>query len=158
RGVGRSARAVAEEAAEAAGKLTAGSTPAGMAETVAPPSTSPSFWRPCVGPAGRGRSPNASGRGLRDRDVHGTIARVNNTRVPQISDLSQHEVLAGIDELIREVATGGNRGWENPELERYLEAMWAWLNGRPEPPPESLERRMIGHILSPPGVTSLADY
>lgn len=76
----------------------------------------------------------------------------------QIPDLSQREVLAWIDELIREVGTGANREWENPSRERYLEAMWAWLSAHPGPAWDSLERRMIGHILSPPGVTSLADY
>src|SRR5262245_15067331 len=64
-----------------------------------------------------------------------------------------------IDELINEVATGANRKWENPRLERYLEAMWAWLDGRPEPAWDSPDRRMIGHVLSPPGgFMSLADY
>jgi len=84
---------------------------------------------------------------------------VTNIRLPKIPDLSQDEVLVLIDELINEVATGANRKWENPWLERYLEAMWAWLDGRPEPAWDSLERRMIGHVLSPPGAfTSLADY
>lgn len=81
------------------------------------------------------------------------------SRLPQIPDLTQREVLAWVDELIREVATGANREWENPWLERYVEAMWAWLDGRPEPAWDSLDRRMIGHILSPSDdSSSLVDY
>ncbi len=84
---------------------------------------------------------------------------MNGILLPQIPDLSQRKVLGWIDELIREVATNANSEWENPSLERYLEAMWAWLSGRPEPAWDSLDRRMIGHILSPPGdVRSLVDY
>lgn len=95
----------------------------------------------------------------RSCEIGGTITWMNGISLPQIPDLSQRETLAWIDELIREVATGANREWENPWLERYLEAMWAWLSARPEPAWDSLDRRMIGHILSPPGkFTSLPDY
>lgn len=95
----------------------------------------------------------------RSYEIGGTITWMNGISLPQIPDLSQRETLAWIDELIREVATGANREWENPWLERYLEAMWAWLSARTEPAWDSLDRRMIGHILSPPGkFTSLPDY
>jgi hypothetical protein len=63
--------------------------------------------------------------------------------LPQIPNLTQHEVLASIDELIGEVASGVNQEWENPWLERYLEAMWAWLGDRSEPPWDSLDRRVV---------------
>ncbi len=80
-------------------------------------------------------------------------------RLPGIPELSEHELLTWIEEPIQEVATGAYREWENPWLERYMEAMWAWLSGRLEPTRDSLERRMIGHILPPPPeFTSLADY
>jgi hypothetical protein len=84
---------------------------------------------------------------------------MNSDLHPQMPDLNQREVLATIEELIGEVARGANHEWENPWLERYLEAMWAWLSDLSEPPRASLEQRMIGHILSPPGdFKSLADY
>lgn len=68
-------------------------------------------------------------------------------------------MLAWLDELIREAASGAHREWENPTVDRYLEAMGAWLSARPEPASDSPERRMIGHILFPPGdFKSFADY
>ena len=94
----------------------------------------------------------------RSCEARGTITWMSGIRLPPIPALSQREVLAWIDELIREVATGANRARENPWLERYLEAMWARLDGRPEPAWDSLDRRMIGHILSPGDFTSLGDY
>lgn len=77
----------------------------------------------------------------------------------QLPDLSQHDVLTWLDDLISDVATGANREWENPWLEEYVEAMWGWLDDQAEPVTDSLEQRMIGHILSPPGdVESLSEY
>src|SRR5262249_15313881 len=84
---------------------------------------------------------------------------MNVIRPPEIPDLSQHEVLASIEELIDDVASGANQEWENPRLERYLEAMWAWLDDRSQSAWDSMDQRMIGHVLSPPGdFRSLADY
>jgi hypothetical protein len=42
-------------------------------------------------------------------------------------DGSLEAVLKVIDELRKELQEGRTEDWENPTLERYLEAMQAWL-------------------------------
>jgi len=40
-------------------------------------------------------------------------------------------VLKAIDELYEELRDGRTQDWENPTLERFLEAMHAWLDATP---------------------------
>jgi hypothetical protein len=74
-----------------------------------------------------------------------------------VPDLDQKEVLALVDELIRDSAAGAD--CENPTLDRYLDGMHGWLSAQKDPAWDSLERRMVGHILWPPGdFTLVSDY
>jgi len=70
---------------------------------------------------------------------------------------SQQGVLALLDALIRQAQ--GSHDWENDTLFAYQDAMGAWLSGQRDPARDSLERRLIGHLLFPPGdFNDLPDY
>jgi hypothetical protein len=73
------------------------------------------------------------------------------------TDLDQREVLGLLDALIRQALTGAD--WENLTVFMFQDAMSAWLLGQQEPARDSLERRLIGHLLFPPGdFAGLPDY
>jgi len=73
------------------------------------------------------------------------------------ADLDQRGVLALVDELIRLARTSPD--WANPTVFMFQAAIGAWLNAQEEPARDSLERRLIGHFLFPPGnFVELPDY
>jgi len=70
--------------------------------------------------------------------------------------INQADVEALIHNLIREVAAGPT--WENASLEEYVDAIGGWLDSKRMPALESLERRLLGHMLFPKGSDRLEDY
>lgn len=73
------------------------------------------------------------------------------------AELDQQGVLDLLDALMREARTGPD--WENTSVSMFQDAMGAWLSGQKEPARDSIERRLIGHILFPPGdFVALTDY
>jgi hypothetical protein len=67
------------------------------------------------------------------------------------------ELLLLLTRYIREAL--GGPAWENTTVEAYTDAMGAWLGSQSSPPRDSLERRMVGHILFPPGrFSTLPEY
>ena len=71
--------------------------------------------------------------------------------------MGRSELLTLLDQLIMEAR--GVPKWENSTIESYMGAMVGWLADQRTVAPGSLDRRMMGHILSPPGTfRTLADY
>jgi len=69
---------------------------------------------------------------------------------------SQIDIEALIHGLIREVADGPR--WENATVDDYVDAVGRWLSSKRTPPFESLERRLLGHVLFPLNCDRLEDY
>src|SRR5437762_6696311 len=68
----------------------------------------------------------------------------------------QADIEALIHGLIKEVAVDPR--WENVTVDDYVDAVGRWLSSKRTPPFESLERRLLGHVLFPQNCDRLEDY